>query len=210
MTSIVFPPGKFFCYLRHPKTASLSMTEWIINFAKQNNRPYLTSEPYKQKIKLESDCIISHHMHAVDLKKTIPQWWDMMEKIVTVRNPWNLLASKFFYSRKTKESSSGYSLSTSKTFKDFCYRYRDLNGTLNIGTNYYKIDGEIIADHIIPVENLQEYLNEIFKDFIVPKVQHTNIGTVTQEKHKNLYTDEINNMIEIDFKYEIKLFDYKF
>ena len=50
----------------------------------------------------------------------------------------------------------------------------------------------------------------IFKYFIVPKVQHTNIGTVTQEKYKNLYTDEINNMIEIDFKYEIKLFDYKF
>ena len=210
MTSIVFPPGKFFCYLRHPKTASQSMTDWVIDFAKQNNRPYLTSEPYEQKIKLESDCIISHHMYAVDLKKTIPQWWEMMEKIVTVRNPWNLLASKFFYSRKTKEFSSGYSLSTSKTFKDFCYRYRDLNGTLNIGTNYYKIDGKIIADHIIPIENLQQYLNDIFRGYVVPKVQHTNIGPVTQDKYKNLYTDDIHDMIKEYFWYEIKEFNYSF
>ncbi len=212
MTSIVFPPGKFFCYLRNPKTASLSMTEWIINFAKQNNRPYLTSEPYEEKIKLESDCIISHHMYAIDLKKTIPQWWDMMEKIVTVRNPWNLLASKYFHSRKlkTKGTNDGYSLSSLKSFKDFCYEYRNSNGTLNTGINYYKIDGEIIADHIIPIENLQEYLNNIFRGYTIPKISHINVGPVTQDKYKNLYTDDIHDMIGEYFWYEIKEFNYSF
>ena len=208
MTSIVFPPGKFFCYLRQPKSASLSMTKWMIDFAKQNKKPYLTSLHYQQKnfnVDYEKNTIITHHMTAQRLKNTIPQWWNDMEKMVTVRNPWNILASKFYHMKKL-----GVNQVATNTFEEFCHELKKLRGTLNPGENYYNIGEDINADHIIPIENLQEYLNEIFKDFIVPKVQHTNIGTVTQEKYKNLYTDEINNMIEIDFKYEIKLFDYKF
>ena len=46
--------------------------------------------------------------------------------------------------------------------------------------------------------------------YVVPKVQHTNIGPVTQDKYKNLYTDDIHDMIKEYFWYEIKEFNYSF
>lgn len=208
MTTIVFPPGKFICYLRQPKSASLSMTKWMVDLAQNNNRSYLTSLYYQQKnynVDVESDTIFTHHMTAARVRDTVPQWWDDMEKIVTVRNPWNILASKYYHMRKLGVTQVNYD-----NFTEFCYKLRELRGTLNPGKDYYSIDNEIIADHIIPVENLEENLKSIFKDYVLPELQTTNVGLINQSEYKQMYTSDINDMIYEDFKYEIDKFGYKF
>ena len=208
MTSIVFPPGKFICYLRQPKSASLSMTKWCVEFAQKNKRAYLTSLNYQQSnynVDVEQDTIIAHHMTAKRVQQTFPQWWNNMEKIVTVRNPWNILASKYYHMQKL-----GVTQVDTSTFESFCNQLIELRGTLNPGKDYYSIDNKIIADHIIPVEHLQEHLDEIFKDYIVPIVPVVNTGLVAQEKYKELYTDKINERIVADFAWEIEKFNYKF
>ena len=207
MTTIVFPPGKFICYLRQPKSASLSMTRWMVKFAQENKRAYLTSLNYQQQnynVDVEQDTIFTHHMTAARLRDTVPQWWDRMEKIVTVRNPWNILASKYYHMKKLNVTQVEYS-----NFTEFCYNLRKLRGTLNHGRDYYSIDGEIIADHIIPVENLYPHLEVIFYGYDLPALEHANVGTVDQSEYKHMYNDELNEMIYEDFKYEIERFGYK-
>lgn len=208
MTTIIFPPDKFICYLRQPKSASLSMTKWLVELAKNNQRPYLTSLHYQQRdfnVDVEQDTIITHHMTAARIKDLFPNWWDKMEIMVTVRNPWNLLASKFYHMRKL-----GVTQVPTDTFDSFCKGLFDLRGTLNPGKNYYMIDGSIVADHIIPVENLQSNLNRIFKGYTIPELPFVNVGTQSQDTYKLLYVDWMHEQINKDFSYEIEKFNYKF
>lgn len=208
MTTIVFPPGKFVCYLRQPKSASSSMTRWMVNFAQQNRKTYLTSMHYQQKnynVDIEPETIFTHHMTADRVRAAVPLWWDQMEKIVTVRNPWNILASKYYHMKKL-----GITQVDCSNFTEFCYKLRELRGTLNPGKDYYSIDGEIIAEHIIPVENLEYHLKHIFQGYILPELEHVNVGTINQSQYKEIYSSDINDMIYEDFKYEIEKFGYKF
>lgn len=208
MTTLVFPPGKFICYLRQPKSASVSMSKWLIEFAQQNNRAYLTSLPYQQSnfnVDNEQDTIITHHMTAARAKETFPQWWDSMEIMVTVRNPWNIIASKFFHMKKL-----GVTQVSTNTFEDFCKGLLHLRGTLNPGKDYYTIDNNIVAKHIIPIESLNTELDKIFKGCMLPEMPVTNVGTQSQETYKSLYTDWIHEQIYTDFSYEIKKFNYEF
>lgn len=208
MTTIVFPPGKFVCYLRQPKSASLSMTKWMVEFAQINQRAYLTSLNYQQQnynLDVEPDTVFTHHMTAQRIKDTVPQWWSKMEKIVTVRNPWDILASKFYHMRKL-----GVTQVPTDNFTDFCLALRSLRGTLNPGKDYYCIDNKIIADYIIPVEDLEVNLKEIFKGYKLPNMPHVNKGTVDNSMYRKLYTKEINKLVEKDFDFEITKFNYKF
>jgi len=208
VTSIIFPPGKFICYLRQPKSASLSMTHWLVEFAKINHRPYLTSLNYKQSnfnVDIEQDTIITHHMTAARAKETFPQWWNKMEIIVTVRNPWNLLASKFYHMKKL-----GVTQVPTDTFNRFCQGLLELRGTLNPGKDYYTLDGTIVAKHILPIEHLRNYLNSIFSGYILPDLPVLNTGTHSKATYKTLYKDWMHDQILKDFAYEIKLFDYEF
>jgi hypothetical protein len=208
MTSIVFPPGKFICYLRQPKSASLSMTKWMVEFAKLNQRPYLTSLNYQQSnfnVDVEQDTIITHHMTAARAKEAFPQWWDRMEIMVTVRNPWNILASKFYHMRKL-----GVTQVPTDTFDSFCKGLLDLRGTLNPGKDYYTLDGVIVATHILPVENLQNELARVFNGYQLPELPFVNTGTQSQDTYKELYKDWIHEQIARDFSYEIERFGYEF
>lgn len=208
MTTIIFPPNKFVCYLRQPKSASLTTTKWLVELAKINKCAYLTSLPYQQKnynVDVEKNTIITHHMTAQRIKDTVPQWWDKMEKIVTVRNPWNILASKFYHMKKL-----GVTQVNINSFEDFCKGLLDLRGTLNPGKDYYSINREIVVQHIVPVESLSTHLQIIFDGYILPDISFENVGTVSQDQYKLLYTDWINEQILSDFEFEIKTFDYKF
>lgn len=206
MTTIVFPPGRFICYLRQPKAATLSMTHWLVDLAKQNNKPYLTSLPYQQKnynVDVEQDTIITHHMTAARVKEVFPQWWNKMEKMVTVRNPWNLLASKYYHMRKL-----GVTQARTDTFENFCLGLIDLRGTLNPGKEYYSINNEIIAEHIIPIEDLETHLTRIFKGYTLPPIPFVNVGS--NGNYKKLFNSDINKLIHRDFAWEIETFNYKF
>lgn len=208
MTTIVFPPGKFICYLRQPKSASLSMTKWLVEFAKLNQRAYLTSLNYQQgnfNVDVEQDTIITHHMTAARAKEAFPQWWDKMEIMVTVRNPWNILASKFYHMKKL-----GVTQVPTDTFNSFCKGLLDLRGTLNPGRDYYTLDGAVIATHILPVESLQTQLSRVFEGYNLPELPVVNTGTQSQDTYKSLYEDWMHEQIAKDFAYEIEHFGYKF
>ncbi len=208
MTTIIFPPNKFICYLRQPKSASYSMTKWLVELAKINSCSYLTSMNYQQKnynVDVELNTIITHHMTANRLKEAVPQWWDRMEKIVTVRNPWNILPSKYYHMKKL-----GVSQVNTDNFENFCKSLIDLRGSLNPGKNYYSIDNKIVVEHIIPIENLSYHLENIFQGYKLPEIPFENIGTVSQDTYKTLYVDWIHEQIFVDFKYEIDKFSYKF
>lgn len=208
MTTIIFPPSKFICYLRQPKCASYSMTKWLVELAQINSCSYLTSMNYQQtnyNTDVEEHTIITHHMTAIRLKETLPQWWNKMEKIVTVRNPWNVLASKYYYMKKL-----GLTQVNTNSFEDFCKSIIDLRGSLNPGKNYYAIDNNIVVEHIIPIENLSYHLENIFKGYTLPEIPYENVGTISQDTYKTLYVDWIHEQIFTDFEYEINHFGYKF
>lgn len=208
MTTILFPPHKFICYLRQPKSASASMTKWLVELARINKCSYLTSLNYQQKnynIDIEENTVITHHMTALRLKNTIPHWWNAMEKIVTVRNPWNILASKFYHMKRI-----GLLQVNTSNFEDFCKSLLELRGTLNPGRDYYTINNKIVVQHIVPIENLEHHLKNIFSDYTLPQFPIENIGNVNQTQYKLLYNDQINEQIYKDFDFEIKTFGYKF
>jgi hypothetical protein len=168
----------------------------------------MTTLHYEQKnynTDNEPEVIMAHHMNASRVRDTVPQWWDAMDKIVTVRNPWDLLASKYYHMKKLNV----VQVDTS-TFVNFCNSLLALRGTLNPGRDYYMIDGDIVAKHIIPAESMYDHLYDIFEGDDLPSMPTKNIGGHDQTKYRELYTDDINAQIMKDFKFEIDTFGYKF
>ena len=184
------------------------MTQWLVDYSKLNSRSYLTTLHYRQSdfnTDHEDDVILAHHMDAARVRDVVPQWWDRMDKIVTVRNPWDLLASKYYHLKNLNVTQVDTS-----SFDKFCDSLLAVRGTLNPGKDYYMIDGEVVAKHIIPIESMYDHLIDIFDGDELPPIPVSNVGHHDHTKYRELYTDKINKQIMKDFKFEIDMFGYKF
>lgn len=88
---------------------------------------------------------VSQHMTAAELGKRIRQTYDGATKISIVRNPFDVLASWYYWRHKTKSD-----------LPDFGSWLRDNPHFIALNAPFYYVDGRMQIDRFIRYEHMQE------------------------------------------------------
>ena len=149
------------------------------------------------------------HVHAKYVRDYVnslnPNMWNEYFKFTTVRNPWDLCVSRYFfhvnfYVEKIK-------------FNKFIKNMHQLN---NISYPFYRINGKYVCDFYIRYEQLKE---DIAKACDIVGITDYNFDNLIS-KHSNyrpknlhyseMYNKETKNLVADLYADDIKKFDYKF
>jgi len=126
-------------------------------------------------------------------------------KFAVIRNPWDRMVSRYFYSKKISKKFNNY------TFEEFVdYDIKFNSRVLNQFEFCTKDKNNFCLDSVIRFENINddfaEVTNKIFKN--KRKIQHLNM--TNHSKYKDYYNDKLKDKIYSNFKKDINFFKYDF
>ena len=127
------------------------------------------------------------------------------QKIAVVRNPWDRMVSRYFYSKKIN-----------KKFKDFTFDEFinfDIKNNMNVLNQYRfctKDKKNFCIDKVIKFENLNKDFNELSLNIYGKKglLKHSN--STDHDKYRDYYNEKLKNKIYKNFKQDLNFFDYEF
>ena len=216
-----------FIYLKSLKTASTSVFVFFT--------PYCISQEKLQEYKYELDenfhgvyeeGIVARnkksptmlgkgrHVPAADVRMLLseidPAIWPNYFKFTTVRNPWDLCVSRYFYHKnyfKVKGS-----------FKEFIFNMYNIfkKNKANVSYPYYRINKKYVCDYYIKQENLIEGIKEVcercgIKDYDLNKIPKMNTNFRPKNLHySQMYNGNLKDMVYTVYKDDIEKFNYKF
>mgnify|MGYP000538342229 CR=1 FL=1 len=125
-----------------------------------------------------------------------------------VRNPWDRLVSQYF-GHVIKEMPG---LSIDNYFlRSFVYdEYHDYKRFVQPCMDWITDDGNILVDHIIRFENLQDDFNVVCDKIGVEHIDLTNEGKSKKLHYRNYYSDYTAELIYNKFRTDIEEFGYEF
>ena len=122
-----------------------------------------------------------------------------------IRNPWDRLVSRYFYSKKIDLKFQNV------TFKEFVNF--DIKNNMHVLNQYKFCTKDKVSfciDNVIKFENLNSDFNEISLNIYSKKnlLKHSN--STYHGKYKDYYNEELKNKIYKNFKDDLNFFDYEF
>lgn len=223
-----------FIFIKTRKTAGTSIERYLTKFCNkddvitpriegdhvpQNHKGYFN--PFKDFIinrkyifRIAKDFILKnkfyHHIPACLVKSRVPgKVWDNYYKFCFERNPWDKTISHFYMLHSQSKGRLTFDKYIAE--EDFCHDY-------NIYTDPLK-HNKIIVDYVAKYENLSSELSRIFAHLGVPFDGNLNVfakGQYRKDKrpYQTFFSDkdkhEYKEIIEEEFKKEIKMHGYKF
>ena len=136
-----------------------------------------------------------------------------MFKFSFVRNPWNMIRSRYYYS-KIDGSSQSLHIRSYKTFEEFI-----LNDTVYLRNHYIsrpcdymEIGGKNVMDFVGKYENLNEDFEKVCNEINIPfeKPPYINSSDSSKDDYRSEYTQEMIDVVHDLYKKEIELFNYSF
>ena len=133
--------------------------------------------------------------------------FDDYTSFCVVRNPWDKAVSMYWW---IKNRGDGHAIDNSISFSDFI-----LNAPRKLITDQdiYMIDGEVVVDHIIKFEDLQNGLDSTMSKIGLPNLSlpHAKAGTRKKKEHySKMYDDKTRDFIASQCAFEIEKFGYEF
>ncbi len=124
-----------------------------------------------------------------------------------VRNPWDKAVSMYWWN---KNRDDGHAIDQSISFSDYI-----MNAPRKLITDQdiYMIDGEVVVDHIIKFEDLQNGLDTVMSKLDLPRLSlpRAKGGTrKTKEHYSLIYDDKTKDFIAKQCAFEIEKFGYEF
>ena len=189
-------------YLRPKKTGSHSVKECLRNYADTNKLTILDVRS-SDRDTLHNKRFVSH-MPADALAKRLDVWNEAY-KFTFVRNPWESIASYYFFCKFTGpqhgwNNPDGYAL---KTVSDFVLSLIDIHGTTNFNRKIYTINNSVIAD-VYDVKSMRQVFLEKFaleQEIPVRNKQSYSYINYMPERDADKY-------IYRDYEWEINEFGY--
>ena len=174
-------------------------------------------------------------------KKIGKKIWKKYFKFAIVRNPYDMVVSRYFWNKKNitprakpgavwreigQEPLAGHLY---KKFIFSCYRslfHKDLQpdddfrtfvlkklpGNISNNKYYFDKQGRPLNDLVIRYENLDEDYKKVCEKINIPYEPLPQLKTKTRQKnsYRELYDQELKNLITKKFKKEIEYFNYQF
>ena len=176
-------------YLRPAKTGSSTIRHTIMSLDENNE-----------------------NLRAYDIKYTHMQWWEVRDyvgtdvwneysKIGSVRNPWDLLVSQYYYHIENERIHS-----SKKTFEHFVY---ETNLWVDMSPGPILFDDEtLLISDVIKMESIKKDIKRIFN---VDTDLHRNKGVVRPSvKYKEMYNDKmVEHVYDVCYR-EIEAFGYEY
>ena len=155
-----------------------------------------------------------------------PKYWNIFQPFAIVRNPWDRVASRFFFAQKViyHETNSDHyqelnycDCSTFEGFLEERHKYagkkymwhRAVKGWFN-AIDYMKDDnGKVICD-VMRFENYEEDINSYLsmpKDFHIPP---RNVTAINSGSYMDIYTPKTAQIVADWYKEDIEYFGFKF
>ncbi len=147
------------------------------------------------------------HIMATHIKRRIPKdIWDGYYKFTVDRNPWDKVMSHYHFVRQRYKT-----FNEEISFDEYLEK-AELPYNYEIYTDDKK---ELIVDHVVKYENLDEELGEVFGKLGVPYGGSLDVYEKShyRKKEKNYqesYTENQKKLVADKFKFEINLHGYNF
>ena len=109
-----------------------------------------------------------------------------------------------------KNRDDGHAIDESISFSDYI---KNAPRKLITDQDIYMIDGEVVVDHILKFEDLQNGLNTVMSKLNLPELSlpRAKGGTRKNKDHySKLYDDETKDIIATQCAFEIEKFGYEF
>jgi len=145
------------------------------------------------------------HMKASDIKIRVgDEIWDSYFKFSIERNPWDKMVSKYFWDPEKKK--------TDIPFKDYL-----LAGGCASNYEYYSVNGLPAMDYMIRYENLESDLADVSARVGLPENVHETMKSISANSgyrrnldYREMYDDQLKELVAIHFAREIRLMNYQF
>lgn len=238
--------GYKFIFIRTMKTASTSVESFfmpycmspadrkrytdILNLKHEKISKYgiVSCEGTWEELR-KNGCKFGAHIGAEVINKCLGQMgldqvFNDYKKFSIVRNPWDTIVSRYFFSKVERKS---YPLNKIKNdLIDFIKKHESVptrHGTvegiieINKPPNLWvlTIDGELICDYYIRYESLQEDIKNVCKQL---NIENINLGSLRKFRsnsrpkldYRECYTKEAIDLVGEIYKEYIEVFNYKF
>jgi len=151
------------------------------------------------------------HATAVATKNKEPETWNTYLKFTTVRNPWEVEVSSFFYKMSKTVAEAHPNTHVKASINGFAGFLR--NGGVAPMMNFLvNENNEIIVDEVLKVENLKQDIDNMCKKYnlkLFKKLEKTN--SVPHLNYKEYYTEQwMIDFIKQKHKNYIEKFNYIF
>ena len=187
-----------FIFIHIPKTGGTSI-EGI--FKEDVGGPFEGSRGVKRK-----------HASARKMKKIHPAEWDEYFKFAVVRNPFDLLVSRYHWSRDVQCLSS---FNEKKTFRQFIIAidrggFKPKWAVPKSQLSFLSVNKEMKMDFIVRFENLQEDFNIVCDKIGIPRKELPHINKSNHKHYTEYYDDETREIVAKRYAKDIEYFGYEF
>lgn len=158
-----------------------------------------------------------HHWTAAELRRKVgPARWKECFTFSFVRNPWDRIASLFFYRRrsdKTGVRSSGISFPdwTREVLRRKNPRYRDDERSFLTQKDFMTDDdGNLLVDYVGRFEHLRKDVREVAGRAGIEAADLPHLRSTDRPHYRKLYDAESRDLVGDYFAADIEHFDYSF
>ena len=199
-----------FIFVKPVKTGGTSLLKMLANHCGQNDifaDCYNSDGHIVVRGKMPDGTNIDSHMPAHEIKRRFPMEWDSYRKITMVRNPWDMVAAVYFYSRRKWWGKDARFPTYFNEFADW-----HIYGSMSSHERWL-LNSEPYADFTVRFEHLAEDCEALFRELGLPweGMLHLNQNKEKPNTHyAYLYSARTRDTIGAKFDRVIKDFGYKF
>ncbi len=214
--SLVVSKRHKYIFFHLPKNAGVSVSRMLIDEEKLLQIRRIVSFIFRKTFKTKDNFYFSiKRKKFIFFRSHIPcyQFQEIIEdkifynytKFAVVRNPWDRMVSRFFYSKKISNKFKNFN------FEEFVHH--DLINNMNM-INQYKYctdkNNNFCLDEIIKFENLNNDFNKLSSKFFNKKDMLNHFNKSDHKQYREYYSDKLKDKIYKSCKKDIDFFDYEF
>jgi len=200
-----------FIFIHNYKVAGTSMRKALCKF--EEDWYWLLSNFLYLLPLLRNKTLFTLPKHS-DLE-TVSQFYNLNDYFIfgLVRNPWDWEVSKYFYMRQTPKHYQYELINSFQNFKEYIkWRGNELedgSSTVWNQLDFFSVDGEIKADYLCKIENIDRIAGKLKEHFGF----EISIPTSNKSDHKEYrqyYDNESINIIKKLYRRDIQYFNYSY